>query len=86
MLNILHLNNTHFKKVQIVKSIICPITDFFNVSTEDSIQKLECLKENLEKSLAMIVHGSPKLKKKIEEVTKRIEELMALQVEGVDTH
>ena len=56
------------------------------MSTEDSIQKLECLKENLEKSLAMIVHGSPKLKKKIEEVTKRIEELMALEVEGVDTH
>lgn len=68
LLNICHLNNTHLKKVQIVKSVICPIIDFFDPSKEDNIQKLNCLKDNLEKSQAMIVHGSPKLKRKIEDV------------------
>ena len=32
----------------------------------------------------MIVHGSPKLKKKIEEIQLRINELNALKVEGID--
>jgi hypothetical protein len=68
LLNICHLNNTHLKKVQIVKSIICPIIDFFETNKEFNVTKLNCLKDNLEKAQSMIVHGSPKLKKKIEEI------------------
>lgn len=84
LINICHLNNTNLKKVQIVKSVICPIVDFFDLNEELNIEKLEILREQLEKSISMVVHGSPKLKKKVEEIQKRIEELEGLKVDGID--
>jgi hypothetical protein len=58
--------------------------DFFDLNEEQNVEKLEILKKQLEKCISMVVHGSPKLKKKVEEIQERIEQLQSLKVEGID--
>jgi hypothetical protein len=66
-------NNLKFKKVSIVKDFICPFVDHVNVFKCSSIPKLAVLKEHVATANGMLVQGSSKLKRLLEQIGKRMD-------------
>jgi hypothetical protein len=72
-LSVCYMNASHFKKVQIVKEFIAPLSHHIALANNMALNRVRLMHKYVELNNRMLIQGSPKLKRLLEILQRKID-------------